>query len=303
MNKLLIICLLLFPVVAYSQQTFKIEDAQTGEPVPFASVIIYHSGDVQGQYTDESGLTKLANALKPDSIVFSCLGYKVKAITSNITDPVTNIQLYPSPTQIKEIEIKPRHEKLIGHTRKSIWDNSNCAPPGEYYTTYVANTGKTQNALIQSVIFRFNYGGCGKISDLADSLTDVFRVHLYNVDIITNKPADEILNDNVLAHITGQTAELIEVDISKYNIAMPRNGIFIGCELIGAFYNKHEIKDREGKSVFYHKVAIYDLLNPVDRVNPLKHKTFSYTKLPIHGFNNWEERNNKIYKFGLKIRY
>lgn len=66
-----------------------------------------------------------------------------------------------------------------------------------------------------------------------------FRIRFYKKDPKTNKPSIDLLNEDIIAYsrkIDGK----VKINISKYNLIFPKDGLFIGLERIHIPYNFYE---------------------------------------------------------------
>lgn len=78
----------------------KITDAETGDPIPFASVLL--KGTTIGMNTDFEGNYSLSSNSLPDSIVVSYIGYLTQAkALENKPEQVLNFQLRPSDFELE----------------------------------------------------------------------------------------------------------------------------------------------------------------------------------------------------------
>jgi len=97
------IVLLIFPAILNAQQIEvqgKITDAASGDPVPFANVVL--KGTTVGVTTDFEGNYTLRSSIKADSIVASSVGYKPRTKAVHPGKQVINFQLDEAVTQLKE---------------------------------------------------------------------------------------------------------------------------------------------------------------------------------------------------------
>lgn len=107
------------PATAQTVITGRVTDAQTGEPIPFANVII--TGKYQGVTTDMNGDFRLDVRQKTDSITASSLGYV--AVTKKIsaqTEQVIHFQLQSESFNIREIVVKAGDEPAVALFKKII---------------------------------------------------------------------------------------------------------------------------------------------------------------------------------------
>ncbi len=78
----------------------KVTDAQTSDPIPFASILL--KGTSIGISTDFEGNYLIQARLLPDSIVVSYLGYiNAAKVLSRETDQTINFQLKPSDFELE----------------------------------------------------------------------------------------------------------------------------------------------------------------------------------------------------------
>ena len=86
---------------------------------------------------------------------------------------------------------------------------------------FVENNLK-KNSKIQNVrYFIGDKGNCHK----------AFKVMLYSLDTITRKPMNKLLPDTIVVNAKNGN-EWFSIDLSKYNLAFPENGIFVSMEWI-----------------------------------------------------------------------
>jgi hypothetical protein len=90
----------------YTRITGVVKDAETGEPIPYASV--YVKGTSVFAYTNDSGKYSIVTKLKIDSITVSFLGYvnQTVPVKSNVTQTI-NFYLQPNVTVFKEVVVRP----------------------------------------------------------------------------------------------------------------------------------------------------------------------------------------------------
>jgi hypothetical protein len=140
-GKLLFFAFLLLPFAGLTQTVVsgKVLDANSGDPIPFASVIF--KGTSIGVTTDFDGNYTLKTSARPDSIQATYIGYKSKAkvIKKGVTQ-VINFQLEELSTSLNEVVItageNPAFEILrrVDENRKEHDKRSLTAYQYEAYT-------------------------------------------------------------------------------------------------------------------------------------------------------------------------
>ena len=93
--------LLLLTTALHAQQTFRgrVVDAETGEPLPYASVYV---AEGKGTLTNEDGEFTLATD-NIEKIKVTYLGYQTKLVSQPTTD--LHIKMKPLSKQLREIEV------------------------------------------------------------------------------------------------------------------------------------------------------------------------------------------------------
>ncbi|WP_026954095.1 DUF5686 and carboxypeptidase-like regulatory domain-containing protein [Algoriphagus vanfongensis] len=97
----------------------KVTDAETGDPIPFASVLIL--GTSTGMNTDFEGNYELKIPSQPDSIRVSYLGYisQTKALV-NVADQVINFQLRPSDFELEAFVFEAGENPAFEIIRRAV---------------------------------------------------------------------------------------------------------------------------------------------------------------------------------------
>lgn len=104
--------------------TARLLDADTGEPIPFATVI---TGAESGTITNEEGYLKfdLAN-LKGPSVRLSCMGYESKEVAISALGTSGIIRLKPAPIELNEVRLGggiPEAEEIIREVLRNLERN------------------------------------------------------------------------------------------------------------------------------------------------------------------------------------
>jgi hypothetical protein len=217
----------------------------TKEPIPYATIKYFENSTFShGDYSSEAGIVDLQKKINFDYIEISCIGYETKKIyKSELSDGA--IYLYRKINLLNEV-IVPRNKhntEIIGYLNRKKSNKTEEIVKGYSNAVLIKNIGK-QDKLIKSIIF------CIKKPKY-----DVdFRLQLFKVN---NKifPGEELLPQNFICKIKSGDKESIEVDISKFNISLPENGIFVsieGLEGINAMdtYLNGDKENKKSKKVY-----------------------------------------------------
>lgn len=221
----------LMAITSFSQErTFvgRVTDKSTKEGVPFCVVKVKDKNE--GVYTDENG--RFAFTANPDSakvFLFYCLGYVKKEIpTQQFGSDSIMVDLQKDITSLKEVVIKNKsgkaHTDYIGK-RKSKHRGDCYQKYGEEDAVFLKADKNRDGVLKEVAVYVTNEG-------VPDSK---FRIHVYTKDSVTNLPAVELTDSNLIVHGT-KGNEWVKVDISKKEIHIDE-GVFIAVEWISGHGN------------------------------------------------------------------
>ena len=105
-TSLVLLFLLALNSLGFSQTVIegKVTDAETGDPIPFASV--YFLGTTKGVPTDFDGYYKISGDAESDTLVVSYIGYetKKKAYEKGVAQ-VINFQVSPEATSLTDFVV------------------------------------------------------------------------------------------------------------------------------------------------------------------------------------------------------
>lgn len=235
MKNLLAVVLILITVISYSQT--QIVDLDTKAPVSFATVIF---GNGQGLFADDEGMFVFNEKLYPgvDSLTFSALGYsKLKISSKELTETI-----------FLKAEIAALDEIVLTANINKPFKKENIKPvvDSDYYNCWLP-TIESEIA----VLFEFNDKKNRKLTMVSFPITPesvdwskrnkpnaekytfstLFKVKCYENH--NGKPGKELLKKNMVFIATEKDGNAYEFDVSKYNIFIPENGIFISLQVLG----------------------------------------------------------------------
>jgi hypothetical protein len=211
----------------FSQLTIVIKDAETKQPLPFATAECFEKQ--WGRYADSAGKVIIPDSIwKNCELTFSYVGYSVKNI--RLQSPVADIYLQKLPQLLNDILVKSCNEfeekKLEIRKNKSNYSLAFTASNNGFaWATFVPNkTGR--RGIIQTISY-----GAKRLYKDANSNAPV-RLRFYERDIITRQPTNEISTENIIV-VPGRFGWRTH-NISKYKIAVPENGIVVAFEMYDA---------------------------------------------------------------------
>lgn len=231
----------------YGQTTLKgiIADAETKAPLPYATVVVIKSQT--GTIANKDGafeITIAEDKIPIDTLELSHLGYNKTKVS--VSDFVKNrngqIALKVNPTVLTDVVVVPKKYRLesVGIFAKK--------PQGFHVTNvfnhkqgnYIENKNGKQG-WIKSVSYY--------IYPLGHPETP-FRVRIMSVNNKKGCPDNDLLNENVI--VVAKGPGWIKVDMEKYNIVFPKEGVFVVMEWINSgdqYFYKHSRTRKNDKGV------------------------------------------------------
>lgn len=205
------------------------------EPVVYANISFMDMKKGTSSLEDGSFRLEIKKRDLTKKIHISCLNYNDTIV---LVKDLMNKVLYLSPStfQLDEVVISRRLNKEIEidtYKRKDI------------KTSFGATKG---NPWIVTKLFKYkaSYKETPYIKDVTVYFGSwmmrkkgKFRLRLYSVDPITKKPKNDLIRDNLIVSMKKKNGK-IKVDISKYNIEIQGEGLYVGIERLEIPYNFHE---------------------------------------------------------------
>jgi hypothetical protein len=224
-EKLFLIALFLVSIVVSAQIKGVVKDSISGKPIPYVNISVENENI--GTTSEENGEFVINSNDKSKNLVFSALGFEKKKVKIS---KMLEVNLKPIAYQLDEIVISKRFETReveIGETKSEIFQAFDNGPRIDtkffpYYQSY-----KRTKFIKQVAIF-------------TDSRIEnaTFKIHFYAVDA-TGFPAEELLNKNLLVSVNKGSKET-KFNVTRFNLRMPKNGIFVGFEKLIIEKNKLE---------------------------------------------------------------
>lgn len=214
-------------------------DSTTNQVVPFASIYSIKTG--RGTHTDSEGYFEWNLTTSVDSLIISSVGYKSIQISSTLLATSQVIKIGQAIIQLKEVAVQysnKRTNKEIGFYNFKSNTSRGMGPGGivqnEIFLNYFPNS-----QLAPTFISKLMFDIKGFDIDQRGGSKAIIRV--LRVDKQTGLPGEDLLLHKILVNITRISPDII-VNIEKYKIPFPDEGIFIGLEFIchSDFIFKHQ---------------------------------------------------------------
>jgi len=240
MHKLLLTVILMFiAYIAFSQQKndknswhLTIVDGVTTKGIDKVTVTINRAKYFN---TDTNGVIELDKTFisHKDSINISCIGYRSVILTPGVNNKYPDtVRLLVSVKYLDEVKIGSSEPKgiSIGNIKKSY--NTHRVPnPDEEYAQFIPNDKKIKGT-INSIQYVLN--------DELQGIEMPFRVGLYTKNTNSIFPDKELIKDTIIVS-NPKKKRWVSVDISKYNIELPENGVIATFETLSASNYKDSI--------------------------------------------------------------
>lgn len=217
--------LLLVGWVTSAQVKGVVMDSISGLPVPYVSIAVLNEN--LWATSEENGEFNIDTSGKSKFLVFSALGFEGKTIA--IVN-AAQVRLKPATIALDEVLISRRREtrqKEIGRNGNQIYEAFENAPRIDLkFFPYLPDYQKTK--YIKQVALVTD----SKINDAS------FKLHFYKADA-NGYPGEELTGRDFIVSVDkGQTKT--KFNVSKLNLLMPKEGIFIGFEKLLITANKVE---------------------------------------------------------------
>lgn len=216
-----IILLLLFTFSATAQIKGVVKDSLTGEPIAYAKIF----SEEKMEYNSEANGVFTINSKANSKLTFQMFGYKTKTVVG--TNDL-EVLLQPKTTEIQEVLIKSRKKKQFKEI--DLYESSG-------FRYHNGNHGCA--ILLKNDSTNTNYKFIDKIKFHTQSEIDGAKLKFVILGCNeSNNPEDsQVIHDTIISVKKGKNGN--ELDLSKLDIAIPENGVFICFENLFIEENKY----------------------------------------------------------------
>jgi hypothetical protein len=232
--KLLIVIVFFFGQLNAQQKNIIIADGVSKRTIPYVNIKVLNTN--KGFYANDIGNFTLLNVNTSDSLKISCLGYKSLLIPFSIIKDT--IFLVPKTERLDEIKISSKRKKLrkIGFKRiNSGWFGTQNLQIG----VVVKPTKKFIGNYLQKIVIPFRKKIYGRKKYKYKS---VFKISVFSV--YDEKPDVSILDKPIIISFNQDSKKFVEVDVSKEDIQLKGEGIFICVEHVGEIDEKGDVIEK-----------------------------------------------------------
>lgn len=223
-TKIIIYFLLILPLISFSQADIKgVICNHEKSPLPYTNVALLKNNG--GTSSNEKGEFQINNICIDDTIKITNIAYYPKLI--GVSKLINNDTIYLEE-QIKQLSeitvinfVKFKNEKDIGFL-DYVSNASYSLHPGNQMAVFIENKIKKEGWL-KAVSFKVKEKGTCKNS---------IRVRVLQLDPKDNEPSYDILNADIILNFN-DLKRTNHIDISRFKILMPKEGVFVVLEWVG----------------------------------------------------------------------
>jgi|SRR6218665_526650 len=201
-----------------------VKDSGDGKPIPYVTISVENENF--GTTSEENGEFSIHVNDQSKKLVFSALGYERQTVEIS---KASEVLLQQSVFALDEVVISKRYEsrqREIGN-EKVIFETFDQAPRFDLkFFPYLPEYKKTK--FLKQVCIVTD----SKIDDAS------FKIHFYSVDA-NGYPGEELIGKDFIVSVDKGVSKT-KFNLAKFNLSMPKKGIFIGFEKLLITKNKIE---------------------------------------------------------------
>ncbi|MFT7250354.1 MAG: hypothetical protein ACI9FW_000064 [Flavobacterium sp.] len=268
----LLFLLLLTTLSLSAQVKGVVLDSISGKPIAYVNIWVENENI--GTTSEENGIF-LLEIKEEKNIVFSALGYETKILKSS---EIEKVNLYPKVYEMPEVvlSIPVGNEEIeVGNSKRKFYLPEPQTVPWVLAKKFHFPSEKKDLKFIKNLIYYTN----------SEVENGKFRARVYE---ITNDslPGDDLIYQELIINVK-KGKQTTVVDVSKYNIQIPKEGVIVGFESLIIEENKYKQK----ATIFESKKQ-----TTIDNYSPhifyhYSEKEVSYTKR----YNKWVKQQFSMY--------
>lgn len=203
-----------------------VKDSLTGKPIPYANIWVENENI--GSTSEENGTFFISSTASGKRLIFSTLGYEKKIINSS---EASEVNLKQAAILLKEVVISKSigtNEIEIGNLKGKSSHSYGCGVKPWIVANYYPSTDQTEkHPFFKSIQFRTK----SRINKAK------LILHCYQVNK-DGTPGNDLLSENCIVEVKKGTT-INTINIEKYRLKFPENGIFIAMEWMIIEENKY----------------------------------------------------------------
>ncbi len=241
---LIILTYSLYAIQLSAQQRLsyaKFVNKNTNKPISYCTITC--SNDQTGGFSDSLGIIAIQNIINCDKILVTSLGYKseVFMVKNNPQKNKDTLLFYLTPDTLKleEVQIAKDATKIklvkynLGHfnSKKEVIDRTGAI--GNTRALYIKNPTNNTSTKITKILYSID----GLRDPLFDNQSAMVRINLFRKAENSDAPGSPLINEDIIIRTKKGQGQII-YDVSKYNILLPKDGVFIAIQWLGELTSK-----------------------------------------------------------------
>ena len=216
---------LLFTLSLSAQIKGVVKDSITGKPISFVNIWV--ENESIGTTSEENGAFEL-NTSKEKKLLFSIIGYYQK---KSILNSNGEVFLSHRNIELENVQIIKLKETKITKIGNSVFKR----------------VKHLQGKFPQILAKKFNYDTIYKVTPYLKQIevftqSDIkeakFKLRIYNYDLDIELPSEDLVEEDIITSVKKGRNKTI-IDVSKYKIKFPKNGLVVGLESMIIESNKY----------------------------------------------------------------
>lgn len=245
MKQIIALIIIIAPFNLFSQINGVVIDKETGDPIEFSNIWI--ENEFIGTTSDFKGNFEFHDSLFNRNVIVSAIGYETKKFQLNKTSSI--ISLTPKSYEIQEVIVKPKKKKTkeLGKFKtKKIEHYYSCGAKPWIAARYYKYDPRYKKTPFISHL---------EIMTISYTDTAIFGLRLLSVDE-NGKPGEDLLTKPLIVN-PKKGKGITRVDLSSFNLKIPREGFFVATEFYVIDKNLYEKEKYSGKTKEKIKVKDY----------------------------------------------
>ena len=262
-----ILLLLLIPLSLSAQVKGIVLDSISGKPIAYVNIWV--ETENIGTTSEENG-TFLLEIKEEKNLVFSALGFETRILKST---EIEKVSLYPKVYEMPEVvlEIPKRTKEIeVGNSKKRFYLAESQIVSWIFAKKIDLDSLDVSLKFLKQIIYFTN----------SEVQNGKFRIRIFNLDI-KGKPLADLLMEEIIVLVKKGKQKSI-VDVSKFNIEIPKEGILVGFESLIIEENK-----------YFQKARVYKTKKTIEINNYSPHILYHYSDKEISyasRINEWTKQ-------------
>ena len=250
-----------------------------GNPIPYVNIWV--DGESNGTTSNEDG-SFIINSTKNKVLVFSAVGFETKRTTLNNGDKIILVSKIHKLNEVVIGKLKFTKNVEIGEAKKKRSNFFSGDEPWIYAKRFQFEESFVETPFIKSIIF------------FTDSEKRGAKIKIRLFEFDNSIPTDDLLNEDIVVSVNKGMSKNV-IDVSKYKLKIPKNGVVVGLEWLIIDENKFQI-DNLGTDdeKFRYSYAPSLIINYSDEENAFSYRNGAWEKAKKYDLKTNDPWNNKI---------